>query len=112
MLLSKFIRKSIFILPVSLFLSFLSTKVYADGTPIRVGSVENVLWDVVATIQFYTLPILAIVIALLGVKLMTSGDDISSKEITKQWIIKILIGGAIIFGATTIATIIKSAVGG
>lgn len=86
--------------------------VHAQGEPIRLGGVENILWDIVATIQFYTLPVLAIVVALLGFRLITSGDDISSKENVKGWIFKVLIGGAIIFSATTIATVIKSSVGG
>jgi len=55
---------------------------------------------------------MAIALVLLGIKLLTSSDDTNTKETVKNWMIKILIGGVIIFGATTIATIIKSNVGG
>jgi len=103
---------TVFLATTLLLLSTQDINVHAQGAPIRLGGVENVLWDIVATIQFYTLPVLAIVVALLGFRLITSGDDISSKESTKQWIFKVLIGGAIIFSATTIATVIKSSVGG
>jgi hypothetical protein len=79
-----------------------------DGNPIIFKSFEKLLWDIIVTIQYYTLPIMAIALVLLGIKLLTSGDDTSVKETVKSWIIKILIGGVIIFGAATFASIIKT----
>jgi len=83
-----------------------------NGSAIQFGTIDNLLWSIIATIQSYTLPIMAITIALLGVKLVTSGEDTATKESIKGWITKILIGGVLIFGASTIASVIKSAVGG
>jgi hypothetical protein len=106
------ITKQLLILLVVLVAGTYSLPVHAQGEPIRLGGIEDILWVIVATIQFYTLPILAIVVALLGFRLVTSGDDISSKENIKGWIFKVLIGGAIIFSAATIAQVIKTSVGG
>jgi hypothetical protein len=84
----------------------------AAGSVITFSSLDNLLWSIVATIQYYTLPVMAIALVLLGIKLVASGDDTASKDTVKQWMIKILIGGVIIFGAATIAGLIKTAVGG
>jgi type IV secretory pathway VirB2 component (pilin) len=108
-------RKLIVAMLMSLATSILllPSRAYAQsGEVIQIGSIDNLLWSIVKTIQYYTLPVMAIVIAFFGFKLMTSGDDTSSKENSKSWIIKILIGGVVIFGAATIANVIKGAVGG
>ena len=55
---------------------------------------------------------MAIAIATLGVFLISSGDDTDRKARLKGWIINILIGGLLIFGASTLAEIIKKFVGG
>ena len=41
-----------------------------------------------------------------------SGDDTDRKSKLKGWIINILIGGLLVFGAATLAEIIKTFVGG
>ena len=79
---------------------------------IRFASLDNLLWSIVETIQYYTLPIMAIALVLLGIKLVASSDDTASKDLVKSWMIKILIGGVIIFGAAVLAGLIKTAVGG
>lgn len=78
------------------------------GQVIKIGSLDTLMWSIVTTIQWYTLPIMAIALAFLGVKLVMSGDDPHSKNELKGWIIKILVGGFIVFGATTIAGILKT----
>jgi len=101
---------------ISTGLLMLQTKASAagieSGQPIVFDSLDKLLWSIILTVQYYTLPVMAIALVLLGVKLLTSSDDTNTKEIVKNWMVKILIGGVIIFGAATIATIIKSNVGG
>jgi hypothetical protein len=82
----------------------------APGDPIVFQNLDNLLQSVISTIRYYSLPVMAIILALLGVKLIISGDDTSSKDLIKSWMIKILIGGAIIFGASVLAGAIKTAV--
>jgi uncharacterized membrane protein len=83
-----------------------------SGEPIVFDSLDKLLWSIILTVQHYTLPIMAIALVLLGIKLLTSSDDTNTKETVKNWMIKILIGGVIIFGAATIATLIKGSVSG
>jgi len=83
-----------------------------SGQTIVFDSLDKLLWSIILTIQYYTLPIMAIALVLLGIKLLTSSDDTNTKETVKGWMIKILIGGVIIFGAATIANLIKNNVGG
>jgi uncharacterized membrane protein len=83
-----------------------------SGQPIVFDSLDKLLWSIILTVQYYTLPVMAIALVLLGIKLLTSSDDTNTKETVKTWMVKILIGGVIIFGAATIASIIKSNVGG
>ena len=87
-------------------------KVYAEASVIVLGSVDDLLWSIVKTIQYYSLPSMALGLAGLGIRLVTSGDDTQLKTTIKSWMIKILTGGIIIFGASTIASILKTAVGG
>lgn len=82
----------------------------AKAAPLIINSLDNTLWTVVHSIQYYTLPVMAIALVFLGIKLVTSGDDTSSKDVVKGWMVKILIGGVIIFGASSIAALIKSTV--
>jgi len=92
-----------------------SSKVFgadiSSGQAIVFGSFEKLLWSIIVTVQYYTLPIMTIALVLLGIKLLTSGDDTSIKEVIKNWMIKILIGGVIIFGAATIANLIRGSIG-
>ena len=97
-------------LPFGLMLS--TTYVKAEGSVISFPSLDNLLWSIVATIQYYTLPVMAIGLVLLGIKLVSSGDDTATKDLVKSWMVKILIGGILIFGASMIASLIKTAVGG
>jgi hypothetical protein len=90
----------------------LPSKVLAQGQVMQFGNLDSLLWSIVKTIQYYTLPVMAIVLAFFGIKMMTSGDDTSAKDSAKSWFTKILIGGLIVFGATTLANVIKGAVGG
>lgn len=87
-------------------------KAYAQGTVIAFSNLDNLLWSIIATIQYYTLPVMTIALVFLGIKLVASGDDTASKDIVKSWMLKILIGGVLIFGAAIIAGLIKTAVGG
>ncbi len=86
--------------------------VRAEGQAISFPNLDNLLWSIVATIQYYTLPLMAIGLVLLGIKLVASGDDTATKDVVKSWMVKILIGGVFIFGASMISGLIKTAVGG
>ncbi len=79
-----------------------------NAPPIQFTGLDNLLWGIVATVQFYSLPIMAISIATLGVLLIYSGDDTDRKSRLKSHIFNILLGGLLVFGATTIATILKT----
>ena len=81
------------------------------GKVIHIGSLDTLLWSIVSTIQWYTLPILAIALAFYGIRLVASGDDIQGKSDIKGMMFKILIGGFIVFSAATIAQVIKTTLG-
>jgi len=108
----KDISKTVAIATVGFF--SLTSKIFAEGYDsahaMKFDTFDTLLWTIIKTVQYYTLPVMAIAIVLLGVKLLTSGDDTSSKETVKNWMVKILIGGVIIFGAATIASLIKGTV--
>jgi len=55
---------------------------------------------------------MALSIAALGIALIASGDDTDRKSRLKGWIFNILIGGLLVFGSATIASILKQFVGG
>jgi hypothetical protein len=55
---------------------------------------------------------MAISIAGIGIALITSGDDIDRKSRLKHWIFNILVGGLLVFGSSTLATILKGFFGG
>ena len=96
---------------ILVFPTFFIRKVNAqEGSAIEIGNLGQLLWDIVATIQFYSLPIMAISIAGLGAAMIFSGDDSMRKENLKGWIVKIFIGGVLVFSATTIAQIVKNSV--
>ena len=78
------------------------------GKVIHIGSLDTLLWSIVATIQWYTLPLMAIALVFLGINLLMSGDDAHRKSEIKGWAFKIILGAFIIFGATSIAEILKS----
>lgn len=83
-----------------------------QGTPIQFSGLDALLWGVVATLQYYSLPIMALSIAGIGVGLIASGDDIERKSRLRHWIFNILIGGLLIFSSATIATVLKGFLGG
>ena len=83
-----------------------------EGTPIQFPALDQLLWGVVATLQFYSLPVMALSIAGIGVALVASGDDIERKARLRHWIFNILIGGLLVFGSTTIANVLKTFLGG
>jgi len=89
-----------------------NNKVYASdkGAAIEIPAIDNLLWSVIKTIQFYTIPLMTLAIVVIGIRLLLSGEDTQVKEQSKNWIIRILIGGTLIFGATTIASLIKTAI--
>lgn len=93
-------------------LASLFSPVQAEGEVIAFTNLDNLLWSIIKTIQYYTLPVMTIALVFLGIKLVSSGDDTATKDVVKSWMIKILIGGVIIFGAAVIAGLIKTAVGG
>lgn len=80
----------------------------SNAAPIQFSGLDNLLWGIVATAQFYALPVMAIAIATLGVLLIYSGDNTDRKSILKGHIINILFGGLLVFGAATIATVVKT----
>ena len=110
------IRKRLFNISIGIswgitILSFLKQDVYAQsGNAIQIGNLGQLLWDIVATIQFYSLPVMAISIAGIGIAMIFSGDDSARKENLRGWIVKILLGGVLVFCAATIAQIIKNSV--
>lgn len=83
-----------------------------QGTPIQFAGLDNLLWGIVATLQWYSLPAMAISVAGIGIALIMSGDDIDRKSRLKQWIFNILVGGLLVFGAATIANVLKGFLGG
>jgi len=85
---------------------------YNTAQPLQFTNLDQLLWGIVKTLQWYSLPIMAIAIATLGVFLVMSGDDTDRKSRLKGWIVNIFIGGLLIFGAATLANIIKQFVGG
>lgn len=89
-----------------------SIPAYNTAQPLQFTNLDQLLWGIVKTLQWYSLPIMAIAIATLGVFLVMSGDDTDRKSRLKGWIVNIFIGGLLIFGAATLASIIKQFVGG
>jgi len=85
---------------------------YDSAQPIQFTNLDSLLWGIVKTLQWYSLPVMAIAIATLGIFLVMSGDDTERKSRLRGWIINILIGGLLVFGAATLAGIIKQFVGG
>lgn len=85
---------------------------YNSAQPLQFSNLDQLLWGIVKTLQYYSLPAMAIAIATLGVFLVMSGDDTDRKSKLKGWIINILVGGLLVFGAATLAQIIKTFVGG
>lgn len=76
------------------------------------ANLDSLLWGIVKTLQYFSLPVMALSIAVLGIALIASGDDTDRKSRLKSWIFNILIGGLLVFGAATIASILKQFVGG
>lgn len=85
---------------------------YDSAQPLQFSNLDQLLWGIVKTLQWYSLPVMAIAIATLGIFLVTSGEDTDRKSRIRGWIINILIGGLLIFGSSSIAEIIKKFVGG
>ncbi len=85
---------------------------YNSAQPIKFDGLDNLLWGIVKTLQWYTLPVMALAIAALGIFLVMSGEDTERKSQLKRSIINILVGGLLVFGASVIAGIIKNFVGG
>lgn len=87
----------------------MSTSVFAqEGQGFDTGNIEDILWKVVYTIQALAIPITGIALAAVGIGIMTSGEDEGRKSQLKSIGTKILIGGVLIFGATTLARLIAS----
>lgn len=85
---------------------------YDAAQPIQFANLDSLLWGVVKTLQYFSLPVMALSIAILGIALIASGDDTDRKSRLKGWIFNILIGGLLVFGAASIASILKQFVGG
>lgn len=85
---------------------------YDSAQPIQFSHLDSLLWGIVKTLQYFSLPVMALSIAALGIALIASGDDTDRKSRLKGWIFNILIGGLLVFGAATIASILKQFVGG
>lgn len=82
------------------------------GDAFHITNLDYLLWSIVKTIQDYTIPVMALAMVFLGIKLVASGDDTASKDVIKSWMVKILIGGVFIFGAAAIANILKGITSG
>ena len=111
----KFYFQKIHLLVITFFILifiFKSSAFAQDGRVITIGSIDDLLWSIVKTIQYYSLPLMAIALVGLGVRLISSGDDSQTKQVVKNWMIKVLTGGVVIFSAATIAGVLKSVVGG
>lgn len=85
-----------------------TTAVHAQGTAFEVGGIENILWSVVKTIQKLAVPITAIALVAVGIGIVTSGEDDARKTDLKKIGGRILIGGVLVFGAATLAELIKN----
>ena len=85
---------------------------YDAASPIQFQNLDQLLWGVVKTLQYFSLPVMALSIAALGIALIASGDDTDRKARLKGWIFNILIGGLLVFGAATLASVLKQFVGG
>lgn len=85
---------------------------YNAAQPIQFTNLDQLLWGVVKTLQYFSLPVMALSIAALGIALIGSGDDTERKSRLRGWIFNILTGGLLVFGAATIASILKQFVGG
>ena len=85
---------------------------YDTAQPIMFANLDSLLWGIVKTLQYFSLPVMALSTAVLGIALIASGDDTDRKSRLKSWIFNILIGGLLVFGAATIASILKQFVGG
>jgi hypothetical protein len=85
---------------------------YNNAQPIQFQSLDQLLWGVVKTLQYFSLPVMALSIAALGIALIASGDDTERKSRLKGWIFNILIGGLLVFGAASLASILKQFIGG
>ncbi len=77
---------------------------YNSAQPLQFANLDQLLWGIVKTLQYYSLPAM--------VFLVMSGDDTDRKSKLKGWIINILVGGLLVFGAASLAQIIKTFVGG
>lgn len=85
---------------------------YNSAQPIQFQNLDQLLWGIVKTLQYYSLPVMALSIAVIGIVLISSGDDTERKSKLKGWIFNILIGGLLVFGAATVASILKGFLGG
>lgn len=85
---------------------------YDSAQPIQFENLDALLWGVVKTLQYFSLPVMALSIAALGIALIASGDDTERKSKLRGWIFNMLVGGLLVFGAATIATVLKQFVGG
>lgn len=85
---------------------------YSSAQPIQFQNLDLLLWGIVKTLQYYSLPVMALSIAILGVALIASGDDTERKSKLRGWIFNILIGGLLVFGAASVASILKQFLGG
>lgn len=83
-----------------------------QGTPIQFTGLDTLLWGIVATLAWYALPVMALSIGGIGIAMIMSGDDIDRKARLKSWIFNILVGGLLVFGSSTIATVLKGFLGG
>ena len=97
--------RNLFLLSIINFI-FLLAQVSAqnNGQVIKIDGVDNLLASILKTIQFYFPFVIAVVIALLGFKIATSGDDSSAKAEAKRNLLAVAFGSILIYGATFIAT--------
>ncbi len=85
---------------------------YENAKPIIFPTLDNLLWGIVKSLQYYSLGFMVIAIVAIGLMLVFSGDNTHKKSSLMGWGTNILIGATLIFGATVIAGIVKQFVGG
>lgn len=64
---------------------------YDGAQPIQFTNLDSLLWGIVKTLQYFSLPVMALSIAALGIALIASGDDTDRKSRLKGWIFNIFL---------------------
>ena len=88
--------------------SFKISNAQNTGQVIKVPGLDNTLASIISTIQFYSTIIGGLAIVGLGLTILFSGDDSSTKSKTIRWIGGISLGLILIWGGPFISEQIKN----